>query len=159
MQHYLVGVVLLWAFLVFTLWRGNPQIGCHQHPLGSSVPCPQPHPPRPRPTASTGKSVQSSTPHFSSPFPSSASPAPVQQPQSQCLPVPIPGSVLPGMQDSSVITTAVRLGTSPLLETPSLTLSRKRSRGTLMKTTSRMDWMMMMASFRVFLLWICWMFL
>lgn len=54
-------------------------------------------------------------------------------------------------------TTAAKLGTSPLLETLSLTLSSKRNMGTLMKTTSRMDWMMMMVSFRVFLLWICWM--
>lgn len=83
----------------------------------------------------------------------------MQQPQTPCLPIPIPSSVLPRMQDIAVSTAATKLGTSPLLEMLSLTLSRKRSMGMLMKMTSRMDWMMMMVSFRVFLLWICWMLL
>lgn len=68
-------------------------------------------------------------------------------------------TALPRTRGTALSTAAVEPGTSPLLAMLPLTLSKKRSMGTLMKTTSRMDWMMMMASFRVFLLRICWMLL
>lgn len=138
MQHYLIGVVFLGSFLSVTLWRRRSQAECRQHSILWGPPSPAP---KPGPTAPTG----SPTPHEMLPF----------NGHKHNLAL----AALPRTWGTTGRMAVPKPGTAPLLGMLSLTFSRKRSMGTLMKMTSRMVWMMMMVSFSVFLFWICWMLL